>query len=354
MLSRSLGDLRPLIRKCVWLVPLFLFGTPVAFSQQKLKTPQETNERIRQLATAMRVKQGEYVIGSGDLLRIEVFDVPELTREDRVGDTGHFSLPLLPSRIYVNGLTASQLEMKVAELLQANGLVSHPQVTVYVKEHRSRPIMVVGAVMHPLVYQAIRQPTLLEVLTEAGGVANDAGSTVIVSRAANPTAASETDGSGENGDAGEASTRTITINLNDLLESGDPKFNIPLLAGDVVTVPRAGIVYVVGAVERQGGYVLQNDHEEMTTLRILALAGGLKGTAKPHQGVILRKNPDNGRRQEVAIDLGKIVARKSEDVRLLPNDILFVPSSASRRALRRTGEVAVGLATGVALFRLGR
>ncbi len=185
-------------------------------------------------------------------------------------------------------------------------------------------------------------------------MANDAGSTVIVSRAANPTAASETDGSGENGDAGEAPTRTITINLNDLLETGDPKFNIPLLAGDVVTVPRAGIVYVVGAVERQGGYVLQNDHEEMTTLRILALAGGLKGTAKPNQGVILRKNPDNGQRQEVAIDLGKIVARKSEDVRLLPNDILFVPSSVSKRALRRTGEVAVGLVAGVALFRLGR
>ncbi len=354
MLFRSVGVLGLLVRKCIWLFALLLVVTPAAVSQEKLQTPEETNDRIRQLAEAMRVKQGEYLIGSGDVLRIEVFDVPELSREDRVSDTGYISLPLLPTKVYVNGLNAAQLEMKVAELLQANGLVSHPQVTVYVKEHRSRPIMVVGAVGHPLVYQAVRQSTLLEVLTEAGGVASDAGSMVIVTRAVNPPAASETDGSGENDGSEAASVQTITINLNDLLESGDPKYNIPLLAGDVVTVPRAGIVYVVGAVERQGGYVLQNDHEEMTTLRILALAGGLKGTAKPHQAVILRKSPGTGQRKEVALDLSKIVARKTEDVRLLPNDILFVPDSAGKRALRRTGEVAVGLATGVALFRLGR
>jgi len=354
MLPRSVGVLGPLTRKYVWLAPLFLLSASVAFSQQKLETPQETNDRIRQLASALRVKQGEYVIGSGDLVRIEVFDVPELTREERVSDTGYFSMPLLPAKIYVTGLTAAQLETKVAELLQANGLVSRPQVTVYVREHRSRPIMVVGAVAHPLVYQAIRQPSLLEVLTEAGGVASDAGSTVVVTRAATPTPASETEGASENGGASEAAVQTITINLNELLDSGDPKFNIPLLAGDVVTVPRAGIVYIVGAVGRQGGYVLQNDHEDMTTLRILALAGGLSGTAKPRQAVILRKNPDNGQRQELAIDLSKVMARKTEDVRLLPNDILFVPDSAGKRVLRRSGEVAVGLVSGVALFRLGR
>ena len=208
-----------LVRKCIWLLALLLVVTSAAFSQDKLQTPEETNDRIRQLAEAMRVKQGEYLIGSGDVLRVEVFDVPELSREDRVGDTGYISLPLLPTKIYVKGLTAAQLEMKVAELLQANGLVSHPQVTVYVKEHRSRPIMIVGGVAHPLVYQAVRQTTLLEVLTEAGGVASDAGSTVIVTRtvnpsAANPPAAGETDGSGENGGSEAASVRTITVHMS--------------------------------------------------------------------------------------------------------------------------------------------
>jgi polysaccharide export outer membrane protein len=246
------------------------------------------------------------------------------------------------------------LEDKVTELLQANGLVSHPRVNVYIKERRSRPIMVVGAVGRPLVYQAIRPTTLLEVLTEAGGIANDAGSTVIVTRAASPGAAGDPDGSDGNGSAETAAPKTITVNINDLLESGDPKYNIPLLGGDIVTVPRAGIVYVVGGVERQGGFVLQNDHEDMTTLRVLALAGGLKGTAKPRQATILRKNPDTGQRQELALDVTKIMERKSEDVRLLPNDILFIPDSTGKRALRRSAEVALGLASGIALFRLSR
>jgi len=340
--------------RCAFLCVLVLLGASVGLGQERLETPRETNDRIRQLSSAMQVKQGEYLIGSGDLLRIEVFDVPELSRDDRVSDTGYISLPLLPAKIHAIGLTAAQLEVKVAELLQANGLVSRPQVNVYIKERRSRPIMVVGAVNRPLVYQAIRQTTLLEVLTEAGGVANDAGSTVIVTRARSQANSNDTDGSGGNEEAETPALQTITVNLNDLLESGDLKFNIPLLAGDMVTVPRAGIVYVVGSVERQGGFVLQNDHEDMTTLRILALAGGLKGTAKPRQAVILRKNPDTGQRQEMALDLTKILERKAEDIRLLPNDILFVPDSAGKRALQRSAGVAIGLASGVALFRLSR
>jgi len=354
MLSERARLFRPLGWSLLWLVPFFLLGPLAAFSQQKLETPQDTNDRIRQLASALRVKQGDYLIGGGDLVRIDVFDVPELSREVRVGSSGYISLPLLPVRVRAAGLTAFQLEEKLAELLQANGLVSHPQVTVFLREQRSQPITVIGAVNRPMVYQAIRATSLLEVLTEAGGVANDAGSTVIVTRAGNPAAAEPADAAGNNGDPADVAPLVMTINLSDLLDSGDSKYNIPLLGGDFVSVPRAGIVYVVGAVDKPGGFVLANDREQMTTLKILALAGGLKGTARPHQAVILRKNGDNGQRQELSVDLAKILERKTEDVRLLPSDILFVPDSSGKKALRKTGEIAIALASGVALIRLGR
>lgn len=353
MPSESVGVYRLLECKLIWALALLFLVTSAAFSQEKLETAQDTNERIHQLATTLQAKQGDYVIGTGDLLHIEVFDVPELSREVRVGSSGYISLPLLPARVRASGLTAFQLEEKLAELLQANGLVSHPQVTVFIKEQRSQPITVTGAVLHPFVYQAIRPTTLLEVLTEAGGIAADAGNTVIVTRTATEAPAGEAEGSGNSGTA-PSSPMTITISLNDLLESADMKFNIPLIGGDVVSVRRAGVVYVVGAVDKPGGFVLASDREQMTALKVLALAGGLRPTAKPRQAVILRKNSDTGQRQEVPVDVSKILERKTEDVSLQANDILFVPDSTGKKALRRTGEIALGLVSGVALFRLSR
>lgn len=338
---------------CAWvcLAGMFLATAPgVSVCQEKLQTAQETNERIRQLA--FQGRPGDYLIGSGDLLRIEVFDVQELSREVRVSESGYISLPLLPLRVRAAGLNAFQLEEKLAELLQANGLVANPQVTVFVKEQRSQPITVIGAVRKPLVYQAVRSTTLLEVLSEAGGIADDAGSVVIVTRIGKRDVAE-----GNEDRCGKATAdgkpQSLAINLKDLLESGDPQFNIPLVGGDVVSVPKAGIVYVVGAVERPGGFVLQSDGEEMTTLKALALAQGLKGTARPGDAVILRKDLQTGEKREIEVNLKKVMARKAEDIRLYPNDVLFIPDSAGKRALRRVGDAALAITTGLVILRAG-
>jgi polysaccharide export outer membrane protein len=143
--------------------------------------------------------------------------------------------------------------------------------------------------------------------------------------------------------------QTFLISLNDLLDTGNATFNIPILGGDVVSVPRAGIIYVVGAVQRPGGFVMQSDRDRMTTMKILSLAGGTTPSAKQTAAVILRKNLETGKRDEVAVNLKKVLQLKTEDVMLQPSDILYVPDSSGKRALRRAGDVAIGLTTGLAL-----
>src|SRR3979490_171697 len=163
-----------------------LFGmmvsAPPPRAQAVLETPQQINDRIRALSSTARTSPHDYVIGNGDVIDVDIFDVKELSREVRVSQTGSIGLPLVPVRLHVAGLTEIQTEQKIAEVLEANGLVSHPQVSVTVKERRSKPITVVGAVQHTMVYQADRPVTILEVLAEAGGIASDAGDTVIVTR----------------------------------------------------------------------------------------------------------------------------------------------------------------------------
>jgi len=369
---------------------VFLVLAPPSSAQQAvLETPQQVNDRIRSMSASARVMPHDYVIGNGDVLDIEVFDVKELTREVHVSQTGSIGIPLVPVRLHVAGLTEVQAEQKISEVLESNGLVSHAQVSLSVKERKSKPITVVGAVGHPMVYQADRPVTLLEVLAEAGGVANDAGDTVIVNRPAQdtpadpaeppaigpevPAPAAVSTGTPQPGAAQESGSsasavptasanspapgdpprlnNTITINLNELMESGDAANNIILQAGDIVTVPHSGIVYVLGAVSRPGGFVLANDRGQMTTLKVLSLAGGLSSTAKKDHAVIVRKD-NQGQQHEVAVDLKKVMARRAEDVQLQPSDILYVPDSAAKKAMLRTVELGVALGTGVALYRV--
>jgi len=347
---------------------------PPSRAQAVLETPQQTNDRIKALSAAARTATSphDYIIGRGDLLTIEVFDVPELTREVRVNQTGSIGFPLVPVRLHLAGLTEMQAQQKIAEVLEANGLVSHPQVIVSVKEKKSKPITIVGAVTHPMVYEADRPVTVLEVLAEAGGIANDAGDSVIISRPDQPSNSASDEppeippdlagepASGTSTASAAASSaeppplsNTITVNLNDLLEAGDTRNNIYLQAGDIVTVPHAGIVYVLGAVQRPGGFVVTNDRAQLSTLKALALAGGLNPTARKNQAVIIRKDAA-GQQHQVTVDLAKVLKQQTEDVRLQASDILYVPQSGSKAALIRAAEIGLGIGTAVAIFRIGQ
>lgn len=331
------------------LVVCVFLGAQGAFGQQKLETPQQTNEKIRQLAEQAGVNPADTPVGIGDLLHVDVFDVPELSRDLRVSDTGDISYPLIPGRIHVAGLSTFQLETELEKLLIENGLVSHPQVSVFVKEQTSQPVSVVGAVMHPMVYQVVRPTTLLEVLMAAGGISDDAGSDVIVTR---PTATVGNSKLESTQDQSGSNSQTITIRLQDLLESGNTSFNIQVKGGDVVTVPHAGIVYVMGAgVSQQGGYVMQGHGDQVTVLKAIALAHGLTGYAKADDAVIMRTDPATGKRDEIPVHIKQIEHHKADDVALNSNDILYVPDSFGRKALARGTESAIGMGTQIAIYR---
>ena len=364
---------------------------------QTVETPQQTNDRIRSLASRVPAPS-DYVIGTGDLVSVQVFDVPELSRDLRVSQTGTIGIPLIPVRLHVAGLTELQAEHKIEEVLEANGLVSRPEVSVAVREKKSRPITVVGAVGHPMVYSADRQVTLVEVLAEAGGISGDASDHVIITRpqsaastdSSEPPPIGPTDVSAAEGQSAAPSTtgslssdsaasvfpapvtaasgaaasqvdppqispagatNTITVNLGQILESGDLSSNIVLLPGDVVTVPHAGIVYVLGAVSRPGGYTVSNDRAQLTTLKLLSLAGGLNGTAKSDHAYIVRKDV-GGKQSQVEVDLKKVMKFETEDIQLRPSDVLYVPTSAAKVALKTAATIATAVGTSVLLYRV--
>jgi polysaccharide biosynthesis/export protein len=391
-------------------IAIFLFNARTACSQTPLETQTQTNEKIRSLSSNTPTVPHDYVIGRGDSIAVEVFDVPELTREVRVSQTGTIGLPLVPVRLYVSGLTEMQAQRKIAEVLEANGLISHPQVMVAVKDKKSQPITVVGAVNHPMVYQADHPVSLVQILAEVGGVSADAGDTVIITRpdlstlaensseppeigvedvvpATNPSslpAAQEKPTEGKGAGSPQTSVfpgpdqvqeppsenaaatpppitgsdelppvaNTITVNLSELLERGESHGNVALRGGDIITVPHAGIVYALGAVQRPGGYVSTNDRSHLSTLKVLALAGGMTRVAKKGRAVIIRRDA-LGKQLEIPVDLGKIIERKAEDVRLMPSDILYIPDSTTKAVLLRGAEIGVGIGTALTIYRLG-
>lgn len=276
----------------------------------------ERNERLRELAATASVRGGDgegrsgYRVGPDDLLRIDVFGAPELSGEHRVSSAGEIAIPLL-GPVEVRGLSPREVEDRLERDL-GEKYMKEPHVTVEVAEMKSHGVSVVGAVRQPGVYQVSGTATLLDVLARAEGLDENAGGSVVVTRG----------GSGAPGDS------ALEIDLRELLASGDPSLNAPVRAGDVVKVPTAGRVYVTGQVNDPGGFPVRNG-DAMTALQALSLGGGLADRAAAGDAYVIRVHED-GRREEVPLDLGKVLEGEAEDPRLLAGDVLFVPKSASK------------------------
>lgn len=255
-------------------------------------------------------------IGPNDLITVSVYDAPELTRSIRVSAEGTIRLPMVKKQIRAEGLMPLELEAVIGDELKAEELLVDPVVTVTISEYHSHPISVAGAVKSPLTFQASTPVTLLDALARAGGLEKDAGLEILVSRTKKIP--------------GEEKPLVLTqrIPVRGLIDAADPELNIVLIGGEEVRVPEIGKVFVVGMVKKPGAFSVQ-DGSETTVLQMLALAEGLQGV-HGDQAFIYRKE-GNGAKNEIPVSLKNIMARKSPDVPLLANDILYIPENQNRK-----------------------
>ncbi len=291
--------------------------------------------------------KASYTLAPDDGLSINVVDLPEMDAKAlgtvRVDHQGNIQLPLA-GRVHAAGLTVEGLEKAIGERL--SGVMNSPEVSVAIAEYRNHPVSVLGAVRNPGVYQVSGQKTLYEILSTAGGLNPDAGNTVKITREIAsghlPLPNVITDASNQF-EIGE-------LNVRKLVEAKSPEDNIIILTNDVITIPKAELVYIVGAVKKPGGFPLI-EKEQISVLQAVSLAEGLDQVAGAKNARILRQSiSPGGPRTELPVNVARILDGRDRDVSLQANDILFIPVSVAKSASIRAIEAAVQVGTGVAVF----
>lgn len=282
-----------------------------------------------------------YLLGPEDELQITGPELEELNNKTvRVDGEGDIQVPLV-GRVHVGGMTVQQSEQELDKHLST--YIRHPQVAIDVKEMRSQPASILGAVNSPGVHQVEGHKTLLEMISMAGGTRADAGYSIRITRQIEwgciPLPGATLD----------ASSRfsIAQVNLQDIIEAKTPEENIQIFPHDVVSVPKAELVYVTGAVKKSGGFIL-GEHQSMSVLQAISMAEGLGSAPDTKHAKIVRTTADN--REEIPVDLKKILQGKAKDVAMQGNDILFVPDNTGKRVALRVMEAAIQTGTGLAIY----
>jgi polysaccharide export outer membrane protein len=289
---------------------LFLLLTASLFAQ----VPAPVN--ADQQAPTMVYNLPSQPVGPDDLLAISVYDSPELTRTVRIGSDGKIRLPMLTEKIAVAGKLPNQIETAIAGELQKEGILVDPVVSVAVAEYKSRPVSVIGAVRNPITFQALPGTTLLDAVTKAQGLTDDAGADIIVTR---PVTDSD----------GKTTQVTQRIPAKALLENTDPLYNIPLYGGEQIRVPDAPKIFVLGTVKKPGSFSV-HDASDATVMKAIALSAGLDSYSGKI-AYVYRAQPGTNQKLEIPIELTKIMDRKIPDVPLEPNDILYIPQNNGKK-----------------------
>lgn len=343
MKERTLYSLVP------WACLGLLLSTSLAHAQDQEGQPDDLQPQQGTQADAPAMGGGgtlgaDYVIGPEDVLTIEVMNVPELKQTLRVENDGTIPVRLL-GHMKAAGLTTEQLR-KDLEKEWGESYLEDPKVTIFVREFHAQPISVIGAVVKPGLYQLTGPRTLIEVLSMAGGLgtrgANQPGRFLYITRKDGFDDLQLAEG------MEQTAPDQIEIDLKQLVQNRDPALNIRMKPFDIVSVSKAGIIYVIGAVGKPGGFLME-DRERVTVLQALSMAGGMTGYAKKSGGRIVRQG-ENGDRQEIKVDLGKVVKGTGEDVEMAANDILIVPDSKGRYWGQRGIDVAISTATAAMVY----
>jgi polysaccharide export outer membrane protein len=267
-----------------------------------------------------------YRIGPGDVLDIRVFNRSQLSRDAvRVDGRGVIRMPLIEGDIHA----ACRAEAEVADEIANRYLkyLRNPQVSVFVKEFQSQPVAVIGAVNNPGQFKLQRQVRLLELLTLANGPADHAGRTVQIIHAGGPSLCEKTATASPDD---LAVSSFVSYTLSDTLQGKD-RANPVVRPGDIVSVPDADQIYVVGNVTQPRAIPLK---EPITVSRAIAMAGGEQRDTKRDSVRIVRQLPGSTTKQEIRVDLRAIEKQRAEDITLQANDIVDVPTSTGKSLLR--------------------
>lgn len=249
-------------------------------------------------------------IGPGDLLQMSVFDTPELQGKLRVSNAGNIYVPLIGS-LHVAGMKATEAQDLIRQKLIDGHFLKDPQVTVFIAEYATQGVSVLGEVRQPGIYPAFGSHHLSDYLSVAGGLTPLAGTMVSITHAGQSQPAQK-----------------VKIFAGAAPQAAN---NPEILPGDSIFVERTGVAYVVGEVIRPGGFPLDHDGH-LTILQAVALAMGTTPTAAKSKATIIRTTPSG--KEEISVNLKKVLAAKAPDVKLQDNDILFVPGSATKATLQ--------------------
>jgi polysaccharide export outer membrane protein len=252
----------------------------------------------------------EYKIGAKDVLEITVVELPELNQTVRVSEDGSITLPLI-GRVAIDGLTKEEVEKRLAALLLEQNYVKNARVTVFIKEYQSKRVALIGAVTKPGMYELVGRMTLLQLISQAAGLTENASSSMFVLR--------------EGKDGNQA---RIVIDLDDLINNGNQTLNIPLQAGDIVNIPVEQFinVYVFGAV-RNPGVIQAKMSKNITILQAIAQAGGLIEGASKSGVTVTRKDKKTGDEIKIKVNLNDVLKGKEPAMDLLEGDVVYVPES---------------------------
>jgi polysaccharide biosynthesis/export protein len=263
-------------------------------------------------------------LGAGDLIEVNVYNVPELASKVRISNSGDVYLPLI-DYVHVDGLTQEEAQALIEKRLADGGFVRNPHVTIFVDEASSQGVTILGEVNKPGIYPDTGDRKLYDLISQAGGFTQQASRKVSVVHKGKT----------------EAMHVELPRNLAD-----DVSRNIGILPGDTISVPKAPIIYVVGDVGRPSGLLVDNG--SLTVLQALALAGGTNKTAKLGAARIIRKGPTG--MLETKVEIKKMLEAKAPDVTLQGDDILFIPVSGGKVLASRTFEAAMSAATAVTIY----
>ena len=307
-----------------WRSMAFLLTIPLLMTVPSWANAQTPNASVTasQAVRSSATGDDRYRMGPGDIIDVTVFGKPQFSRQGvKIDARGMMRMPLVKQEIMAACRTEDELAAEITTLLKE--YIREPEVIVQIKEYLAEPVAVIGSVRTPSRFQLQRRARLVEMLTLVNGPADNAGRTIQVVHQGSPVSCAA------NAQTESAADSIDYFQLSETLR-GEERANPYVRAGDVISIPKADEIYVIGNVGRPSPIPL---NQTMTVSRAIAIAGGTLPDSKRSEIHISRQASGSTQKNDMVVNLDSINRHQSEDVVLMPNDIVEVPTSGGKRLL---------------------